>query len=141
MQIQRKSLVLAAIACLNSAIKVKDDSTVIEEEENDYSHLTEHYSSQAQCDTLSNSWKYHYEFSPDACKCFFTFDVPYDPGCHDPTPHFNPLHIPGHTGDLCISQAAYDAIFVHSIGADCLEGTADDAQENHSPEREEANRG
>ena len=47
MQIQRKSLVLAAIACLNSAIKVKDDSTVIEEEENDYSHLTEHYSSQA----------------------------------------------------------------------------------------------
>ena len=47
MQIQRKSLVLAAIACLSSAIRVKDGDTVVEEEEIDYSHLTEHYSSQA----------------------------------------------------------------------------------------------
>ena len=46
MQIQRKSLVLAAIACLSRAIKVTDDETVVDEQEVDYSHLTEHYSSQ-----------------------------------------------------------------------------------------------
>ena len=123
MKIERTSFTLAALAGLANALQVN-----LGHDANTF------YQNQDQCDALSNSWKYHYEFDQDSCRCFFCFDVEYDPNCHGATPHFNPLHIPGHEGDLCISTVAYNAILVNDLGMDCLAGTEDDPHANNDPE-------
>ena len=97
MQITRTSFTLAALVGMSAAIKAMDDGTI-----HDHS-IDTHYQSQAQCDALTDSWKYHYEFDADACRCLFVFDIPYDPGCEADAPHFNPLHVPGHLGETCLT--------------------------------------
>ena len=39
--------------------------------------LTVHtkYQNQEQCDGLSDSYAYHYEFNQEACACFLEFDI------------------------------------------------------------------
>ena len=120
MNIQRTSFTLAALTGLSHAIRATAEWDSLTHS------IDTHYQSQDQCDALTDDWKYHYEFDQDSCRCFFTFDIHYDPGCHGETPLFNPLHVPGHHGDLCISQVELDDILANTLGMDCLPGTEDD---------------
>ena len=76
------------------------------------------YSSASDCAGLSDSSVYHYEWNQKACSCFFEFDIPFVASCSG-NEVFNPFHEPFTTDSVCISKAAYDAIFDHDLGADC----------------------
>ena len=47
---------------------------------------------------------------------------------------FNPLHVPFNSFDICITQAEYDAIFVHDLGADCIADSGDEPHSEANPE-------
>ena len=49
---------------------------------------------------------------------------------------FNPFHIPFDFSTLCITAEEYYSIFDHLLGADCIEGTADDPHAEENPEFE-----
>ena len=108
-QMRTKSAIVSMIAASTSAVNLELglDGTEIPR-----------YSSASDCLALSDSSVYHYEWNQKACSCFFEFDIPFVDSCGG-NEVFNPFHTPFTTDSVCISKAAYDAIFEHDRGADC----------------------
>ena len=63
---------------------------------------------------------YEYVFNPEACACFFEYKFEMAL-CEGEDEFFDPFYEPGVSTDPCITKEAYDAIFVHDLGPNCLE--------------------